>query len=162
MLRAFKDQWKGYSENYSEVSGLLAGRDTSSVLNDGLEALAQYFSGNPPTTFGGVFALVIFADACARTCHHQQPSLARSPFYQNALRWGEKITDRQDYLRFIKLAHLLWQDPPHNRSVDLNHKSDLQNSLESGAVVDSCVRFLEGMVSCQEIYVWADSAGLRF
>ena len=145
-MRVFKGQWKGYSENWPEVSGLLAERDTSSLLNDGLEAFAQYLSGNPPTTFGGVFALVKFADACACTCHHQKTSLARSSFYQNALRWGEKITDRQDHRRFVKLIHLLWQVPLHDRSDDLNHTSDLKSSLGSGALIDACVRFLDGMV----------------
>ena len=140
LLHESKDQWEGYSNN-------LAGLNTSSLLNDGLEALAQYFSGNWPTTFKGVFALVQFADACARTYHHPKTLLTRSSFHQNALRWGEKISDWQDRCRFSEITNILWRPlRPTNESHYADHKSDLRSALRSGAVINSCTCFLDGKV----------------
>ena len=147
LLHGFKDQWKGYSDNCSETSTLLPGLNTSTLLNDGLEALAQFFSGNPPTTFGGVFALVQFAYACASTCHQDKSPLACGAFYQNALRWSEKIADWQDRCRFRENAQLLWPASLQgDESYSIHHTSDLEVSLASGAVISSCVHFLDGKV----------------
>ena len=145
VLRGLNDQWKGYLDHGSETSRLLAGLNNS-PLNDGLEALAQFFSGSPPTTFGGVFILVQLAYACACIYHNQETLLGRSSFHQNAIRWGERITDLGDRCRFFETAHLLWQVPPQDRSDFLNHTSDLQTALTSGAVIRSCVCFLDGKV----------------
>ena len=144
LLRTFKKQWKGYSDDGLKTCSLLVGLNNPSMLNDGLEALAQYFTGNPPVTLGGVLALVQFAYACAGTCHHQKTLHVRSSFFQNALRWGERITDLQDRCRFYEIANLLWQAPLHYESHYLNYTSDLQSSLKSGTVIDSCVHFLDG------------------
>ena len=146
LLLGFKNQWKG-SEYCSETSSLMLGLNSSTLLKDGLEALAQFFGGNPPTTFGGVFALVQFAYACASTCHQEKALLACSAFYQNALRWSEKITDWQDRCRFREIAQLLWQAPLQSEeSHYINHTSDLEGSLASGAVISSCAYFLDGKV----------------
>ena len=147
LMHKFKSHWKRYSDGCSESSSLLPGLNTSFLLHDGLEVLAQYFSGNPPTTFRGVFALVQFAHVCASTCPHEKSLSAQSPFFRNALRWGEKITDWQDRCRFCKLAYLLWQGQlQSNDGHYMDHTSDLENSLASGAVISSCVRFLDGKV----------------
>ena len=142
LLCGSKDECKGYSDNWSETSSVLAGRNTSSLLNDGLEALAQYFSGDTPTTLAGVLALLQFADACACTCHHRQTPLTRISFYQNALRWADKIKDLHEREHFIKIVHRLGGDSCHYP----HHTSDLEDALRYGTVIVSCVSFLDGMI----------------
>ena len=143
VMRQVKDQWEESSGKWPDIGILLAGLNTSFRLNDGLEEFQQCLSGKPPTTFEGVFALVQFAYACASTSHYEDNHLAWSAFYQNTRQWGKAITDWQDRYRFSKITHLLWQVNPQIIAIDYNVCDyDQQSPYMSGAIINSCVRFL--------------------
>ena len=106
------DRWKGFVNDWPELSVLMDGLDTSSSFDDGLEALRSCLNGKALTTLPSVFTFVHIGYACAYMCYGNNMCKAWNTLYQNVLQWGEGISEQKDRYRFHKLAELLWS-PPH-------------------------------------------------
>lgn len=105
------DRWQASLVDWPELSSLAFELETSSPFDDGLRSLKTCLNGALPTTLPDVFALMHLGYACAYMCYSDQACYSWNVFYQDVLRWGKAISEKQDRYRFALLADLLWSVP---------------------------------------------------
>lgn len=138
------DRWQGYSNDWPDLHVLSNGLNMSCPLIDGLRGLKGCLSGNFPTTLRDMISFVHLAYACAYFNHGEDTSFDWDAFYQDTLRWGESISDKQDRYRFSKIVEVLYTTPqnlsdlmvtllpaePHSGQGSTGYKSTVNSSPE--------------------------------
>lgn len=105
------DRCRGYLNNWPDLYTLSHGLNISCPLIEGLRGLKGCLRGNLPATLRDMVSFVHLAYACAYFNHSEDTSFDWDVFYQDILRWGESISDKQDRYRFSEIVKVLYTTP---------------------------------------------------
>ena len=117
---------------------------TCRLLETGIRALQQCFSGNLPSSFEDLFALMHVAFAFSIVINRDSESYYWDGFYSDLHYWHRTVRDSEISF-FGKVWDRLWCPRSSNTHLFMNPpRGDLYETLMEGLVIKGCANFLDG------------------
>ena len=144
ILHNLHSEWMGRLESTPELYIRCKPLSTCRLLETGIRALEQCFSGTLPTSFGDLFALMHVAFAFSIVINRDRGSFYWDGFYSDLHYWHHTVMDSEISL-FGKVWDRLWRPRSSNNHLFMNPpQGDLYETLMEGLVMKGCANFLDG------------------
>lgn len=144
ILHELNKEWMGRLMSTPNLYVRCMPLSACSLLETGIRALQQCFSGSLPTSFDDLFALIHVAFAFSRVINKDRDSYYWDGFYSDLRYWYHTVRDSEISL-FGKVWHRLWCPPSSNNHLFVNApRTNLYETLMEGLVIKGCTNFLDG------------------
>ena len=123
---------------------------TCQLLETGVRALQQCFSGSLPSSFDDLFALMHVAFAFSIAINRDGDSYYWDCFYSDLHYWHHTVRDSAEISLFGKVWDRLWCPQSSNNHLFANPpRADLKETLMEGLVIRGCANLLDGKQASQ-------------
>ena len=144
ILHDLHSEWMGRLESTSELYTRCKPLSICRLLETGIRALEQCFSGNLPTSFEDLFALMHVAFAFSIVINRDRDSFYWDGFYSDLHYWHHTLRDSEISL-FGKVWDRLWCPQSSNNHLFMNPpRGGLYETLMESTVIKGCTNFLDG------------------
>ncbi len=144
ILHGLNRNWMGRLESTPDLYTRCLPLSTCQLLETGIHALQQCFSGNLPSTFEDLFALMHVAFAFSIMINRDGNSYYWDGFSSDLHYWHRTVRDTEISL-FAKVWDRLWCPRSSNIQSFMNPpRGDLYETLMEGMVIKGCANFLDG------------------
>ena len=144
ILHDLNKEWMGRLESTPDLYARCMPLSTCPLLETGIRALQQCFSGTLPRSFDDLFALIHVAFAFSLVINKDRDSYYWDGFYSDLRYWHHTVRDSEISL-FGKVWDRLWCPPSSNNHLFVNPpRANLYDTLMEGLVIKGCTNFLDG------------------
>ena len=144
ILHGLHREWMGKLKSTPDLYTRCMPLSTCRLLETGIRALQQCFSGNLPSSFEDLFALMHVAFAFSIVINRDGESYYWDGFYSDLHYWHHTVRDSEISL-FGKVWDRLWCPKSSNKHLFMNPPRDnLYETLMEGMVIKGCANFLDG------------------
>ena len=145
ILHDLNEEWMEKLKSTPELYVRCMPLSTCRLLETGIRALQQCFSGILPRSFGDLFALMHVAFAFSKVINTDVDSYYWDGFYSDLRYWHHSVSDSEELSLFGKVWDRLWCPPSSNNHLFVNPPRDnLYETLMEGLVIKGCANFLDG------------------
>ena len=144
ILHDLNREWMGELKSTPDLYARCIPLSTCRLLETGIRALQQCFSGTLPRSFDDLFALIHVAFAFSLVINKDRDSYYWDGFHSDLHHWHRTVRDSEISL-FGKIWDRLWSPRSSNNHLFVNPpRADLYETLMEGLVMKGCVNFLDG------------------
>ena len=146
ILHDLNKKWMGRLRSTPDLYARCLPLSTCPLLETGIRALQQCFSGTLPRSFDDLFALIHVAFAFSLVINKDRDSYYWDGFHSDLRYWHLTVRDSEISL-FGKVWDRLWCPPSSNNHLFVNPpraEADLYETLMEGLVIKGCANFLDG------------------
>lgn len=144
ILHGLSREWMGKLRSTPDLYTRCMPLSTCRLLETGIRALQQCFSGALPSSFEDLFALIHVAFAFSIVVNRDDDSYYWDGFYSDLHYWHHTVRDSEISL-FGKVWDRLWCPRSSNNHLFKNPpRGDLYETLMEGLVIKGCANFLDG------------------
>ena len=144
ILHGLNREWMGRLESTPDLYTLCMPLSTCRLLETGIRALQQCFSGNLPSSFEDLFALMHVAFAFSIMINKDGDSYYWDGFSSDLHYWHHTVRFSETSL-FTRVWDRLWcPRSSNNQSYMSPPRGDLYETLMEGMVIKGCANFLDG------------------
>ena len=153
ILHGLNKEWMGRLKSTPELYARCMPLSTCPLLETGIRALQQCFSGNLPISFEDLFALMHVAFAFSIVINRDGDSYYWDAFYSDLRYWHHTVRDSEISL-FGKVWDRLWCPPSFNNHLFVNPpRANLYETLMEGLVIKGCANFLDGEQASHMLFI---------
>ena len=143
ILHGLNKEWMGRLKSTPDLYERCMPLSTCPLLETGVRALQQCFSGTLPRSFEDLFALMHVAFAFSIVIYRDSDSYWDG-FYSDLPYWRHTVRDSEISL-FGKVWNRLWCPPSSNNHLFVNPPpANLYETLMEGLPIKGCTNFLDG------------------
>ena len=144
ILHGLNREWMGRLESTPDLYTLCMPLSTCRLLETGIRALQQCFSGNLPSSFEDLFALMHIAFAFSIVINRDGDSYYWDGFSSDLHYWRHTVRVSEISL-FTRVWYRLWcPQSSDNQSRMAPPQGDLYGTLMASMVIRGCANFLDG------------------
>ena len=144
ILHDLHSEWMGRLKSTPELYTRFKPLSTCRLLETGIRALEQCFSGNLPISFEDLFALMHVAFAFSIVINRDRDSFYWDGFYSDLHYWHRTVRDSEISL-FGKVWDRLWCPQSSNNHLFMNPpRGGLYETLMESNIIKGCTNFLDG------------------
>ena len=145
ILHGLNREWMEMLKSTHELYAHCMTLSTCRLLETGIRALQQCFSGSLPTSFEDIFALMHVAFAFSIVINKDGDSYYWDSFFSDLSYWYDTVRDPEEIGLFGKVWDRLWCPRSSNNHLFMNPpRANLHETLMEGLVIKGCANFLDG------------------